>query len=310
MKDKILTIIGPTAVGKTSLSIEIAKLLNGEIIGLDSRQIYIGMEIGTAQPSFEEQNGVSHHLIGIRSPDELITAGEYAKLVNAVIIDVKERRKVPIICGGAGLYYRALREGIFEGSTSDYEVRKKLEKKYDSDPNSLLSRLIDIDPEYAEIVHINNKKRLVRAIEIYEITGQTPTEHYRNQKNQHELKQDLFTVLLTMDKDQLFERICKRTELMIEMGLVEEVKQLLSNYPKESVHPLDSIGFRQVIQYLDGKISKQEMIDDINLRTRQFVKKQMTWFKSEPIDLEIDLTDQPNYSKIIEKVISNYKSVS
>lgn len=308
--DKILTIIGPTAIGKTSLSIEIAKQLNGEIIGLDSRQIYFGMTIGTAQPSIEEQSGVPHHLIGIRSPDEIITAGEYAKLVNAVIIDVKERGKVPIICGGAGLYYRALREGIFEGSMSDIEIRKKLEHEYDSNPKSLLNRLIDIDPEYAKIVHINNKKRLVRAVEIFEITGQTPTEHYLNQKDQHELKQNLFTVLLTMDKDILFDRICKRTEMMIEIGLIEEVKTLLSKYSKESVHPLDSIGYRQVILYLEGKMSEQEMIDDINLRTRQFVKKQMTWFKSEPIDLEIDLTDHSNYSKIIEKVISNYMLVS
>ena len=310
MNNKILTIIGPTAVGKTSLSIDLAKKLDGEIIGLDSRQIYFGMSVGTAQPSLEEQNNVPHHLIGIRSPDEIITAGEYAKLVNAVIIDVKERGKAPIICGGAGLYYRALHEGIFEGSTSDFEIRKKLEQEYESNPKSLFIKLINIDPEYAEIVHINNKKRLIRAIEIFEITGQTPTKHYKNQKENHELKQDLFTVLLKMDKDQLFYRICKRTEMMVEMGLIDEVKHLLSNYSKESAHPLDSIGYRQVIQYIEGNISKQEMIDDINLRTRQFVKKQMTWFKSEPIDLEIDLTNQQNYSKIIEKIISNYNTVS
>ena len=121
-------------------------------------------------------------MIGIRSPDEIITAGEYAKMVNAVILDVKVRGKVPIICGGAGLYYRALREGIFDGSTSDLEIRNKLEQEYVADPHSLLKRLIQIDPEYAEIVHINNKKRLVRAIEIFEITGQTPTEHYKHQK--------------------------------------------------------------------------------------------------------------------------------
>lgn len=305
---KIITIIGPTAVGKTSLTIDIAKELDGEIIGLDSRQIYFGMEIGTAQPSLEEQSGIPHHLIGIRSPDEIITAGEYAKLVNAVIVDIEERDKIPIICGGAGLYYRALREGIFEGSTSDSEIRNKLENKYDSDPQKLFTKLKEIDLEYCEIVHINNKKRLVRALEIYEITGQTPTKHYKSQKDQYELKQDLYTVLLTMDRDLLFNRICKRTDMMLEMGLIDEVKSLLTNYSKDSVHPLDSIGYRQVIQYLEGDISEEYMIEDINIRTRQYAKKQMTWFNSEPIDIEIDLNDQPNNSKIVEKVISNYKS--
>lgn len=310
MKDKILTIIGPTAVGKTSLSIEIAKELSGEIIGLDSRQIYFGMEIGTAQPDIKEQSGIPHHLIGIRSPDEIITAGEYAKLVNAVIADIRERGKVPIICGGAGLYYRALREGIFEESASDLEIRNKLEDRYESNPQSLLNKLNDIDPEYAKIVHVNNKKRLVRALEIYEISGKTPTEHFDNQKEHHELKQNLYSVLLSMDKDQLYNRICLRTDRMFKQGLINEAENLLSAYPKESVHPLDSIGYKQVIQYLEGTISKKEMVEDINLRTRQYAKKQMTWFKSEPIDLELDLSDNKNYSSILKIIISNYQSVA
>jgi len=310
MKDKILTIIGPTAVGKTSLSIDIAKELGGEIIGLDSRQIYYGMEIGTAQPSLKEQSAIPHHLIGIRSPDEIITAGEYAKLVNAVIVDIKGKGKIPIICGGAGLYYRAIRDGIFEGSTSNIEIRNNLEQAYDSDPKILFDRLKSIDPDYCKIVHINNKKRLIRALEIFEITGKTPTEHYKNQKEHHELKQDLYSVLLTMDREILIERICKRTDMMLKIGLINEVKTLLTNYEKESVHPLDSIGYRQVIQYLDREISEEKMKDDINLRTRQYAKKQMTWFKSEPFDIDVNLSDQSNYPVIIEKVISYYKSVT
>ena len=308
MSDKILTIIGPTAVGKTSISIELAKQLNGEIVGLDSRQIYFDMEIGTAQPTFEEQNDIRHHLIGIRSPDQIITAGEYIKLVNAVIADVQQRGKNPIICGGAGLYFRALREGIFEGSSSDLSVRDKLESQYDADPEKLLKRLKKIDPVYAEIVHINNKKRLVRALEIFELTGKTPTDHFDEQKKNHILKLDLFSVLLTMDKDLLFDRICRRTDQMIKDGLIEEVQSLLSNYNEQEVHPLDSIGYKQVRSYLNNKISKNEMIEDINLRTRQYAKKQMTWFKSEALDLKLDVSDDSKISEIVEKIILNYKS--
>ncbi len=308
MKDKILTIIGPTAVGKTSISIELAKQLNGEIIGLDSRQIYFDMEIGTAQPSLEERDGIRHHLIGIRAPDQVITAGEYVKLVSAVIVDVQQREKTPIICGGAGLYFRALREGIFEGSSSDLSIREKLESQYDTNSEKLLKRLKKIDPVYAEIVHVNNKKRLVRALEIFELTGKTPTDHFDEQKRNQLLKLNLFAVLLTMDKELLFKRISQRTEQMFEQGFIEEVKALLSNYAESTVHPLDSIGYKQVRSYLNNKISKNEMIEDINLRTRQYAKKQMTWFKSEALDLKLDVSDDSKISEIVEKIILKYKS--
>ena len=281
MKQKILTVIGPTAIGKTSIAIELAKQINGEVIGLDSRQIYFGMEIGTAQPTYSEMEGVRHHLIGIRSPNKVIAAGEYAKMVNAVIVDIRQRNHEPIICGGAGLYYRALREGIFEESITDHKIREKLEKDYDKNPQHLLDRLNSIDPEYAKIVHINNKKRLARALEIYKITGKTPSEHFAQQKKENRSKLNLFSVLLTMDKESLFKRICKRTEQMLEDGLIKEVETLLSKYDVKNVHPLDSIGYKQVISYLNGDLSYQEMTDEINIRTRQYVKKQRTWFKNE-----------------------------
>jgi len=310
MQSKILTIVGPTAVGKTSVAIEIAKQLNGEIIGLDSRQIYFDMEIGTAQPTIKEQNGIRHHLIGIRSPDQVVTAGDYAKLVTAVIIDIRERGKIPIICGGAGLYFRALREGIFEGSISDLEIREKLESEYDLNPQKLLDKLIDIDSIYSKIIHINNKKRLVRALEIFESTGKTPTEHFKLQKENHTLKLDMYSVLLSMNKTLLFKRICNRTEQMLNHGLIEEVKALLSNYNEEDVHPLDSIGYRQVKAYLNNVINHQEMVDDINLRTRQYAKKQLIWFNSEPIDSKIEIDEKSQINEIVEKIIQNYKSKS
>ncbi len=310
MKDnsKIVTIVGPTAIGKTPIAIELAKQINGEVIGLDSRQIYFGMEIGTAQPTITEMRNVRHHLFGIRSPDKVVTAGEYAKLVNAVIVDIRQRNHEPIICGGAGLYYRALHEGIFEESISDLKIRGALEKEYDNNPQYLFDHLNEIDPEYAKIVHINNKKRLVRALEIYELTGKTPSEHFAKQKKENQSKLNLFSVLLTMERDLLFERICKRTEQMLKYGLIKEVETLLTKYDVKDVHPLDSIGYKQVISYLNGDLSYQDMTDEINIRTRQYVKKQLTWFKNEPIDLEIDLTEEHNVGKIAEKIIRNMKS--
>ena len=308
MKQKGLTIIGPTAIGKTAIAIELAKQINGEVIGLDSRQIYFGMEIGTAQPTTNEREGIRHHLIGIRSPDKVVAAGEYAKLVNAVIVDIRQRNHEPIICGGAGLYFRALREGIFEGSITDPKIRKKLEKNYGKDPRLLLDRLISIDPEYAKIVHINNKRRLVRALEIYKLTGKTPSEHFANQKKQKPAKLNLFSVLLKMDKERLFKRICSRTEQMVENGLINEVETLLTKYDLKDVHPLDSIGYKQVISYLNDKLNYQEMIDDINIRTRQYVKKQRTWFQNEPFDLKIDLSNYAGISEFASEIISNYNN--
>ncbi len=305
---KILTIIGPTAVGKTAIAIELAKQINGEVIGLDSRQIYFGMEIGTAQPTEDERQGIRHHLIGIRSPDKVVAAGEYAKLVDAVIVDIRQRNHEPIICGGAGLYYRALREGIFEDSISDPIIRKKFEKKYDDDPQFLFDHLNDIDPEYAKIVHVNNKRRLVRALEIYELTGKTPSEHFAQQKRENPSKLNLFSVLLTIDGKLLFERICKRTENMLANGLINEVETLLSKYDANNIHPLDSIGYKQVISHLNGALSYQDMIDEINLRTSQYVKKQRTWFKNEPIDLKIDKSNYTNVTEMISVIISNFNN--
>jgi len=305
MNHKILAIIGPTAIGKTAIAIELAKRINGEVIGLDSRQIYFGMEIGTAQPTITEMRNVHHHLIGIRSPNQVIAAGEYAKLVNAVIVDIKQRNHESIICGGAGLYYRALHKGIFKDSISDSKIREELEKEYNSNPQRLFDRLKIIDPEYANIVHINNKKRLARALEIYEITGKTPSEHFAKQKKESPSKQNLFSILLMMDKKLLFERICKRTEQMLENGLIKEVETLLSKYDVKDVHPLDSIGYKQVISYLNSDLSYQEMIDEINIRTRQYVKKQRTWFKNESIDLELDMSNYSSISDIASDIISN-----
>ena len=303
--EKILTIIGPTASGKSSLSVELAKRLDGEIIGLDSRQIYEGMPVGTAQPTKEEMDGIPHHLFGFRNLAKPISSGEYAKMMKEKVVEIRGFGKTPIICGGAGLYYRALKTGIFEGSVSDLPTRDRLDQAYEDDPAALLARLRSIDPEYAEIVHINNKKRLMRALEIYEATGKTPSEHFRDQEKNPVETMNLFTILLNWDRKIIIERIEQRTDEMLENGWIEEVQELLIKQSvSKKVYPaLNSIGYRQIQSYLKNKLTFDEMREDIVIRTRQFARRQVQWYKKENIELIIEM-DNLNHKKI-PKIISD-----
>jgi tRNA dimethylallyltransferase len=297
--EKILTIIGPTASGKSSLSVELAKRLDGEIIGLDSRQIYEGMPVGTAQPTKEEMDGIPHHLFGFRNPAKPISSGEYAQMMKEKVVEIRGFGKTPIICGGAGLYYRALKKGIFEGSVSDLPTRDRLDQAYEDDPAALLARLRSIDPEYAEIVHINNKKRLMRALEIYEATGKTPSEHFRDQEKNQVETMNLFTILLNWDRKIIIERIEQRTDEMLENGWIEEVQELLIKQSvSKKVYPaLNSIGYRQIQSYLKNELTFDEMREDIVIRTRQFARRQVQWYKKENIELIIEM-DNLNHKKI------------
>ena len=300
---RIITIIGPTASGKTSLAVRLSKQLNAEVIGLDSRQIYKGMSIGTAQPTIEEMDGVKHHLIGFQEPSEPISAGEYSKLLIDRVKAIRSDSKVPIICGGAGLYYRAISKGIFKGSTSDLSVRHRLEESYDNDPIKLLEKLHFIDPEYAELVHLNNKKRLVRALEIFEVTGKTPSENFIDQISNPTAELDLYTIQLKWTRNILNKRIMRRTDAMLDQGWIREVELLLSKQKNDKVlYPaINSIGYDQIQSYLNNKITHEEMREEIIVKTRQFAKKQAQWFDKEPIDLtlEMDNLDSQNISQIL-----------
>ena len=278
-------IVGPTASGKTSISVKLAKKIDGEVIGLDSRQIFKGMEIGTAQPSLLEMNGIPHHLIGSLDPWMRISAGEYAKKVFEKIQIIKSKGKIPILCGGSGLYFRAVVKGLFDESSTNLQLREKLELEYDFNPKVLLHKLNEIDPEYSKIVHINNKKRLVRALEIYEITGRTPSEHYGNQKINNLLK--FFTIYLDWNRKELNNRIINRTKNMISKGWFDEVNKL--NQMKRNITGLNSIGYREIILFLKGKIDKNQLEEKIIIGTRQFAKKQVQWFSKEKRDLIISM---------------------
>ncbi|MFH1852508.1 MAG: tRNA (adenosine(37)-N6)-dimethylallyltransferase MiaA [Candidatus Neomarinimicrobiota bacterium] len=304
-KIPILVIAGPTGVGKTAVTIALAQRIDGEIIGLDSRQIYAGMAIGTAQPTMADQAAVPHHLIGFRSPDQKITAGEYAELVRAVIEDIRWRRRQPLICGGAGLYYRAINQGIFSASNSDPVVRERLEAEYAADPDSLFKRLREVDAEYALKVHVNNRKRLVRALEIYEFTGLSPSEHFRRQPEK-KYPYDLFTVLLTRTSEELESRIRLRTGLMLNNGWIKETRTLLRYREKGHFHALDSIGYREIMAHLEGKLSYDEMVSLIVLRTRQYAKRQLTWFRKENPDLTINLTNSLSSVSVTEEILEQW----
>jgi len=302
----VLVIVGPTAIGKTTVAIDVANKVNGEIIGLDSRQIYKGMAVGTAQPTIEELAAAPHHLIGVKDPDSPISAGKYAKLIFNLVKDISERGKEPIICGGAGLYYRAITKGIFSESETDLDVREKLIQEYEEiGPDGLLNRLQELDPEYAVKVHPNNKKRLIRALEIYTVTGKPPSEHFNRQEKFGTPILNLFTVLLTINRKELYKRIAKRTAKMLNSGWIEETKMLRKGNDPIAMHPMDSIGYRQIATFLDGKLNKEELEAKIILRTCQYARRQLQWFRQENIDLTIDIGIAPD--NLADQIVTGFK---
>ena len=301
MAEKILTIVGPTASGKTSLAIDLAKKINGEVISLDSRQIYKGMCIGTAQPTKKERLGVKHHLIGCFPPSKNISSGKYFSMVKDKIGEIKKQNKKPIICGGSGLYYRAIQKGIFKGSKSNFQIRDRLDSEYLKDPQILYEKLKSIDEEYSKIVHINNKQRLIRALEIFESTGKSPSDHFQFQKLNPVRTIKLYTVFLKWERNTINTRINDRTKEMFKQGWIREVKNLLESQKEHNKEfpPLNSIGYKHIKAYLNSEITKDNMLNLITIRTRQFARRQEKWFKKEPIDLYLQM-DQLEKKKIPE----------
>lgn len=304
---KSIIIVGPTAIGKTNLSISLAKEINGEIIGLDSRQIFDFMPIGTGQPSKNEMIEIKHYLIGTHKLTRKISAGKYSKLVVKSIKEILSKNKVPIICGGSGLYYRALVKGIFNESITNYNIRKKLIKRLETEGvDNLLKELKNIDFNYSKIVHKNNVKRLLRALEIYYITGKGPSENFKKQKIN--TNDNFFKIYLKMDIDVLRKKIKNRILSMIENGWIEEVNEIVSMGHKKSNQAMESIGFNDVNDFLKKKINLNELIEQININTRQYAKKQIKWFNREQFDLIIDLTEQ-HKSSVIKKIINNFYNI-
>jgi tRNA dimethylallyltransferase len=289
---RLIVILGPTATGKTKLAVDLAKEIGGEIISADSMQVYRGMDIGTAKPTPEERRGISHYLIDIRDPDEEWTVSDFVNEATRLSGDLANRNKVPIIVGGTGLYLWALLEGFaFPISPADKELRARLEKET---LPSLYARLSAIDPEAAGKIHPNDKKRIIRALEVYELTGRPISElqrirkepetkrlgSFNNEKPRRSVAGfDYILIGLNLPREELYARIDRRVDSMIERGLIGEVEDLLSRgYPK-TLNSFQALGYKEVIEYLDGKRNKEEMVGELKKRTRNFARRQMTWFR-------------------------------
>ena len=297
---KIFSIFGPTGIGKSSLAIELAKKIDGEIIGVDSRQIYNGIPIGTAQPDSSQLNEVPHHLIGFRKLNEKISAGEYVELIDNKIDKIIQKNKSPILCGGTGLYFKSLKDGIFEGSHTNEDIRSRLEKEYEIDKEKLFRSLQKIDPDYSNKVHINNKKRLIRALEVFETTGKPMSENFDASSKNSRYANDFYFVYLKMHNDFLHPRILKRIKCMIDDGMIDEVEEIIQR--KINISHIDYIGFKEISSFLNKEISINEAIENIFVRTRQYAKRQKKWFNVNAYDISFDL-HEISKNDIVDKLI-------
>ena len=308
MKD-LIVLTGPTAVGKTSLSIMLAKEIGGEIISADSMQVYKYMDIGTAKITDEEKSGVPHFMIDELEPDEEFNVTIFKNKVMQYISEIKNRGKIPIIVGGTGFYIQSVIYDInFAEYGDDSDIRKKYEKMAETLGNSgLHKKLYEVDKEYAESVSENNVKKVVRAIAFYEMTGEKLSEH--NAKERERLSPFNFAYfVLTMDRAKLYQRIDQRVDKMFEMGLVKEVEGLLKKgYNKEMVS-MQGIGYKEVIDYLNGKTGLCECMEIIKRDTRHFAKRQLTWFKREKIVNYIDKEEFATDEKCLKEMLKVYNS--
>ena len=303
MKD-LIVLTGPTAVGKTSLSIALAKAVDGEIISADSMQVYKYMNIGTAKITEEEKCGIPHFLIDELEPDEEFNVTIFKNKVMGYIEDIKSRGKVPIIVGGTGFYIQSVIYDInFNEYGDDSNVRKKYEAMAETlGKSELHKKLALVDREYADSVSYNNVKKVVRALTFFEMTGEKLSEHNKRERERRS-PFDFAYFVLTMDRKKLYERIDKRVDLMFDMGLVDEVKALMAKGYDKSLVSMQGIGYKEVIDYLSGKTSLEECIDIIKRDTRHFAKRQLTWFKREKVVTYIDKDEFVSEDKCLKEML-------
>lgn len=280
MKSKVVVIVGPTASGKTALSIELAKKINGEIVSADSMQIYKDMNIGTAKVTKEEAQNIKHYLIDCVSPEKRYTVSDFKKDSEIAIQEILSKNKIPIIVGGTGLYVNSLIYGIeYQDMKYDEKYRNELMKKAETTEGlkELYEKAIEIDPEAMKKISENDKKRIVRILEIYKATGKTKTEQEILSK-QTKIKYDFKIFGIAYDREKLYNRINQRVDIMIEQGLEDEVRNLILKYSKFPT-AMQGLGYKEVVQYFDGKLTREEMIEKIKQESRRYAKRQLTWFK-------------------------------
>lgn len=280
---ELIIIAGPTAAGKTSASIELAREFNGEVVSADSMQVYKFMDIGTAKPSIEERAGIAHHLIDIVNPDEEYSAARYSEDAKKAIDGILERGKLPFLVGGTGLYIRALTKGIFKGPSADPAVRQTLlDEARGKGREALYERLRLVDPEAAKRIHPNNVARVVRALEVFEISKRPMTEfHKEHGFSERPYKKTLF-IGIKKERQELYRGIEERVEAMFAKGLVEEARRLIEMGFSPSLKPMRGLGYKEACAVLDGSLGIEAAKEQLKKETRHYAKRQLTWFNAEP----------------------------
>lgn len=300
----LLVILGPTAVGKTEVALNLLSKIRGEIISADSRQIYKGMDIGTGKPSLMIRKKFSHHLVDIISPSQIFNAGEFKKQAEEIIKKLQKEDKLPLVVGGTALYIKALVDGLFVGPGADWNLREKLKQEAEKKGNkALYEKLKKIDPETASRVHPNDQRRVIRALEVYYLSGKKISS-YQKERPSSLLK----TVIIGLrrKRDSLYKLINERVDKMIKEGLIQEVETLLKKGYSEELPSMQGLGYRQIIGYLKGKYSKEEAIRLIKRDTRRFSKRQLSWFKKDKRIIWLNMEDY-SFNKAADKIIEILK---
>lgn len=302
-KPKVIVIGGPTASGKTALSIELAKTINGEIISADSMQIYQEMNIGTAKPSEEEKQNITHYMLDIIKPNERYSVADYKKDAKKAIKEVLKKGKTPIVVGGTGLYIDSL---IYEIEYPEIEIdisyRKKLEEIAQKEGLEVLyEKAKKIDEIAMKKISPNDRKRILRVLELYHQTGKTKTDLEKESRKEPEYNYKMFAI--KMERSILYDRINKRVDKMIKEGLIEEVEEIYKKY-NQFPTSMQALGYKEVVEYLEGKINKEEMIEKIKMESRRYAKRQLTWFRknSNTIWLDGENLVEKNINCILEEI--------
>jgi tRNA dimethylallyltransferase len=298
----VAAIVGPTAVGKTRLAIELAKILNGEILSCDSMQIYRGMDIGTAKATKEEQAEIPHHLIDIVDPDDDFTVADYQKKAQEIIIQLNVRGKLPLLVGGTGLYYQAVVDDYnFFPMHSRMEARKKWENLTDQHGLEFVyKKLQTLDPEYAGKISSNDRKRIIRALEVFDLTGRPFSEFQTRNIG----KYNLVAIGLNVNREDLYLQIEQRVDEMIEMGLVDEIMKLLEADYGPELNSMQALGYKQVYCYAEGLLTYTEMLNEIKKETRRYAKRQLTWFRKDNRITWISPQEFSDYSEMVKNISS------
>ena len=303
MAPKIVCVAGPTACGKTTLGVLLAQKFNGEVVSVDSMQIYRGMAVGTAAPTAEEMEGIPHHMVAVADPAESWSAARYVQAADLCVQDILRRGKLPVLVGGTGLYLDALIRGTdFAAGSQGTEIRQELQRRARNEGiETLLEELRRIDPLAAEKLHLRDEKRIIRALEVWQETGRTITEHDRLERQQPPKYDALYIGLDFIDRQDLRDRIDRRVDIMVEQGLLAEVKALLDSGLPRDATALQAIGYKQFLAVAEGTATTEEAIAEVKLRSRQYAKRQLTWLRRNPDIFWVRWQRQPNFPEGLQK---------